>query len=277
MAIGSTTATCGSHIFQDKDLDGTYDGYHANIHGVGTKDGSSTDRQGAGASYHSSITKTHQEGTQDGSALKLTPQDNPVGITDGNALQHDENALLDALFKEAMDGDYNLDDIMVSAIHAKSKNNVTPDHLSKIWRIDVDTAKRTLDITSQQCARKDNPKLSRNYETNDRMLRYKHLNDYFFMDTLFATSKASKSSRGHTCAQLFVTDKGFVYIVPMKKENDVLHAVKQFAKAIGAPDAIICDASKAQKAQKVKQFCNDIGTTLKVLERNTPWANKAEL
>ena len=99
------------------------------------------------------------------------------------------------------------------------------------------------------------------------------------MDTLFATSKAGKSSRGHTCAQLFVSDKGFVYVVPLKQEGQgqVLQAIKQFAKAIGAPDALIHDASKSQKSQDVRKYCNDIGTTLRVLEENTSWANKAEL
>ena len=89
------------------------------------------------------------------------------------------------------------------------------------------------------------------------------------MDTLFATKQAKRSSRGDTRAQLFVTDKGFIYVVPMKKESEVLQALKQFAKAIGAPDAIICDASKAQTSQKVRQFCDDIGTTLRILEENT--------
>ena len=149
--------------------------------------------------------------------------------------------------------------------------------MSKIWRIDLNTAKKTLDITSHHSMRTNNPTLSRNYSNNDRMLRYKHLHDYFFMDTLFATKNAKASTRGHTCSQLFVTDKGFIYVVPMKKESDVLLAIKQFAKAIGAPDAIICDASKAQTSQAVRQFCGDIGTTLRVLEENTPWANKAEL
>ena len=31
------------------------------------------------------------------------------------------------------------------------------------------------------------------------------------------------------------------------------------------------------KSQEVKGFCNKIGTTLKVLEANTQWANCAEL
>jgi hypothetical protein len=76
----------------------------------------------------------------------------------------------------------------------------------------------------------NDPRLSRNYRTNDRMLRYKRINEYLFMDTFFATKKAAKSSRGHKCCQLFVTDKGFVYVVPMKSRAKVLQAVRQFAK-----------------------------------------------
>jgi hypothetical protein len=65
------------------------------------------------------------------------------------------------------------------------------------------------------------------------MLRYKGIGQYFFMDTFFATKAAGKSTRGHTCCQLFVTDKGFVYVVPMRSKGEVLAAVKQFAKEIG--------------------------------------------
>jgi hypothetical protein len=109
------------------------------------------------------------------------------------------------------------------------------------------------------------------------MLRYKRISDYFFMDTFFATKKAGKSTRGHTCCQLFVTDKGFVYVVPMKSKAEVLQAVKQFAKEIGAPDAIICDMAGEQTSHALKRFCQEIGTTMRYLEEGTPWANKAEL
>jgi len=54
-------------------------------------------------------------------------------------------------------------------------------------------------------------------------------------------------------------------------------ALKQFAKEIGAPDAVICDAAGEQTSKEVKEFCNQIGTTLHVLEENTPWANRAKL
>ena len=46
----------------------------------------------------------------------------------------------------------------------------------------------------------------------------KGIKDYFFMDTFFATKKGGQSSRGHTCCQLFVTDKGFIYVVSNEEE-----------------------------------------------------------
>jgi hypothetical protein len=63
------------------------------------------------------------------------------------------------------------------------------------------------------------------------------------MDTFFATKKARNSTRGNTCCKLFVTDKGFVYVVPLKSKGEVLLAVKQFAKEVGALDAFIYDAA----------------------------------
>ncbi len=53
--------------------------------------------------------------------------------------------------------------------------------------------------------------------------------------------------------------------------------MKQFAKEIGAPEALICDAAKAQTSAAMQTFCNEIGTTLRALEEGTPWSNKAEL
>ena len=170
-----------------------------------------------------------------------------------------------------------LDNFMASTAQAGKTRGVDPKHLAKIWRISHEDAQRTIDVTTQTSTRTDDPALSRNYSTNDRMLRYKRIKDYFFMDTFFATKKGGQSSRGHTCCQLFVTDKGFIYVVPMKKKSEVLLAIKQFAKEIGAPDSFVADMSGEQMSSEVKKFCNDIGTTLKALEEGTPWSNKAEL
>ncbi len=96
------------------------------------------------------------------------------------------------------------------------------------------------------------------------------------MNTVIVTS-AAKSLRGNVCAQRFVSDRGFVAFYPMKKQQEVHLAVKQFVKEVGAPEVLVCDPHPAQIKQEVRKFCTQIGTTLKVLEAKTQWANHAEL
>jgi hypothetical protein len=52
----------------------------------------------------------------------------------------------------------------------------------------------------------------------------------------------------------------------MQSKAEVLQAVKQFAKEIGAPGAIICDMAGEQTSRELKRFCQEIGTTLRVLD-----------
>ena len=63
----------------------------------------------------------------------------------------------------------------------------------------------------------------------------------------------------------------------MKWESEVLAATKQFAKDVGAPDAIVCDMASKQLSSGVKLFCNAMGMMLRALEEGTPWLNIAEL
>jgi hypothetical protein len=191
--------------------------------------------------------------------------------------EEDEDQALDDLFETVTKGEIDLDKTMISAAHAGTSKGVDPAHLSKTWKIDLKTAERTLEVVTQGSKRTDDPKLSRNYGINDRMLQHKRIGEHFFMDTFFATKKAGKSSRGHNCCQLFVTDNGFVRVVLMKSKAEVLQAAKRFAKEIGAPEAIMCDMAGEQTSHALKSFCQEIGATLQVLEEGTPWANKAEL
>ena len=167
-------------------------------------------------------------------------------------------------------------EIDIEAVNARKPKGVTPVDLAKVWRIDVETARRTIEVTTQWKQQDADGSLSRNFSTNDRMLRYRRINSHFFTDTFFVTKKA-KSTRGNTCMQLFVSDKGFVYVVPMKSKGEFPKALKMFAKEIGVPLALILDPSGEQSSNKVKQFCHEIGTTLRHLEESTQWANLAEL
>jgi hypothetical protein len=185
---------------------------------------------------------------------------------------HGSNNTVEDLFTSDPDSD----DLNISAAHAEPVKGVSAKTLSKVWRIDLETARKTLDMTSQLRKVDGHSSLSRNLSTNDRMLRYKRINCHFFTDTFFVTKKG-KSNRGNTCMQIFVSDKGFVYVVPMTSKSEFLEALKMFAKEIGVPVALIVDPAGEQTSTNVKKFCHQIGTTLRVLEENTQWANRAEL
>ena len=106
----------------------------------------------------------------------------------------------------------------IHAVSAGRSKGVSAEHLAKIWCIPHDDAARTLGVTTQSLRHDPDSSLSRNVGTNDRAVRYRKIKSFFFMDTLFVTA-AAKSSRGNICAQLFVSDRGFVAFYPMKKQR----------------------------------------------------------
>jgi K+-transporting ATPase c subunit len=67
----------------------------------------------------------------------------------------DSEQLLDDLFEKSMRGDINLDAIMVGASHTAKAKGINAQHLAKTWRIDLDSAKQALDVTTQSKTRKD--------------------------------------------------------------------------------------------------------------------------
>ena len=77
--------------------------------------------------------------------------------------------------------------------------------------------------------------------------------------------------------QLFVSKKGFVKVYGMKSEEEFINALKLFYKEVGVPKSFIIDSARTQKSNKVRQFLNKVGTTLRVLEGQTQHADRAEL
>ena len=162
------------------------------------------------------------------------------------------------------------------ATHAEIPKGVTKEMLAKVWRISEEEARRTLEVTTQLNRQGADTSLSRRVGTNDRMLRYRRLDSIFFMDTFFVTKKA-RSTRGYTMMQIFVSDKGFVKVYGMKSLTEIPECIKLFAKEVGAPNIFVCDPQRNQTDKRVREFCQKIGTTLRVLEEGTQHANRAEL
>ena len=116
----------------------------------------------------------------------------PVTVDD--ALESKEDEFTRDLRDMQCADEETLDAFMASSAIAGKPTGVTPEHLSKIWKIDLESAKRTLNVTSQRKRHTVTGNLSRNYSTNDRMLRYKRIREYFYMDTFFATKHGGRSS-----------------------------------------------------------------------------------
>jgi hypothetical protein len=86
----------------------------------------------------------------------------------------------------------------------KRKGTMTAQRLAKNWGISLDSAKQTLNVTTQRGVRTTaNPSLSRRFRTNDRQLRYRRLRCDMYTDTLDAKTVTSK--RGNKYAQIFAT------------------------------------------------------------------------
>ena len=74
------------------------------------------------------------------------------------------------------------------------------------------------------------------------------------MDAFFATKKATKSTRGNTCCQLFVTDKSFVHIEPLRKRSNLTYALNSFEKDVRVPEALIVDCAPEENSAEVKKL-----------------------
>ena len=60
----------------------------------------------------------------------------------------DEEAWMHEIYEQGMSGKLDFDEIMSSATHAGRSQGVDAEHLSKVWRISIDEANRTLDMGS---------------------------------------------------------------------------------------------------------------------------------
>ena len=71
---------------------------------------------------------------------------------------------------------------------------ITPENLSKVWRIGLDTAKKTLRVTTQRGVRTAVHPITRRYRVDHLALHRNRLNDEFYTDTLFSRVKSLETT-----------------------------------------------------------------------------------
>jgi len=103
------------------------------------------------------------------------------------------------MFAAVTNGPFDLESVSlkdpeVSSTYAKPREGLDAQHLSKVGVLTSQRQEEPWRSPPSTRFKTDDQKLARNYGTNDRMLRYKRIHRYFFMDTFFASKKHGPSS-----------------------------------------------------------------------------------
>ena len=163
----------------------------------------------------------------------------------------------------------------VAAAKSTRYTPLTPDVLAKKWGIGVETAARTLKVTTQKGLRQAVHPISRRYRTQHSQYRYNHLKTTFYADTMFSKTK---SLNGNTCAHVFVNDINFSNVTCTPLKSDAWRGLNELFDDVGIPAHLHTDGAKELTLGKWKETRQVKGGDLKqtVAEPYSPWQNRAE-
>jgi hypothetical protein len=175
----------------------------------------------------------------------------------------------------ALKSNVNVSNANVSGVKSSAKmNKVDAEALSQKWGIGIESARRTIRVSTQRGVRTVlHPALSRRFRTNDRQLRYRRLRSDVFTDTLITNVISKRMNR---YAQVFVTSYGWCRVFPMRKKSDAHEALSLLFKRDGVPPKIICDGSLEQVKGRFNQKTREADCWTKQIEPYSQWQNAAE-
>ena len=179
-----------------------------------------------------------------------------------------------------MDKDVYSPDLPVHTIKALSTAErasvITKEILASRWGCGLDTAKRTLLVTTQAGIRKTIYPCERRMKTKRNHLRFPSLNTRFYTDTMF--SKLA-SVQGNKCAQIFTDGKHNTFFYPLKGKGLAHEALWNFVHGVGIPKNLTSDNALEEGKDKNGR-CGEIFRELSIKqtfsEPYSPWQNRAE-
>lgn len=121
---------------------------------------------------------------------------------------------------------------------------ITPDNIAKKWRIGLDSAKRTMRVTTQLGIRSLASPAQRRFNTAMPHLRYPKIHGTFYADTMKGTLM---SIRGFKYAHIIGNGKGFSKLYPMITKGETVQSLDAFVKTYGIMDRLITDGDPAMK------------------------------
>ena len=141
-----------------------------------------------------------------------------------------------------------------SGVHMTDRHSkVGPEELSRKWNIGLQTAKDTLDVTTQHGVRTAVHPMSRRLRVDHLHLHRPRLRGMWFVDTLIAKVK---SLLGNKVANVYTNGK-FTKVVPMTARDDAGESLTEFTDDVGIPEMLTTDGAGefTGKIQGVYEAC----------------------
>jgi hypothetical protein len=125
---------------------------------------------------------------------------------------------------------------------------MTAETLSNIWHIGLQTAKKTIEATTQQGAHSAVLPLSCHYRT-DMFYRKPRIRGRFYTDTVFGRHSLLT---GYKCMQVFANKAFFAVAYPMESKAHAGKALREFINEFGVLELLTLDGSKEQTGPKTE-------------------------
>ena len=166
-----------------------------------------------------------------------------------------------------------------SAIRTGEGQSVmTKEVLARRWGTSLETAERTLKVTTQAGIRHVPHPVERRFKTFRKHLNYPSLSGRWYSDTLFAKCR---SIRSFTAAQVFTNGLGDTHVYPMKRKKEAGYALKSFILDNGAPTELLTDNAKEEGQHGASEtvwnkLCEDFMIKLLSCAPYSQFQNRAE-
>lgn len=116
-------------------------------------------------------------------------------------------------------------------------SQITPEHLSRAWNIGIETAKKTLHVTTQRGVRHAIHPLHRRYRVDHLDLHRKYLKGQFYADYLESKVKSINQNNG----AFVITNGDYTEVYPTSTRSSAADALLDFCDNVGIPERLKTD------------------------------------
>jgi hypothetical protein len=164
--------------------------------------------------------------------------------------------------------------LSANATLKKRKGFVGPEKLAANWGIGTETAKRTLEASTQLAVRDfKHTTGGRRMKPNAWMLKYPRKDCKVYTDTMFGKVK---SLRGNTCMQVYATEFHYLRAFPMRSKSQADETLNEFFRTTGIPAGMIPDNAMELTKGKFLKTAKRYQCTILPCESYVKDANAAE-